>query len=317
MPPRFHRPLAFLCLSASMALVGCYVALCKPLVAAVPIFLLGWMRFGIAGVAMASWWRKPADEVPINRETKKLLFLESFVGNFLFSLCMLFGVSMTSAVSAGLILAAIPAASALMGHYVLGDRLGPRVLAAVACAGAGIALLAFSKSTMTGELAIARTAAENREWLGDLLVFGAVLCEATFIVIGKKLSAGISPKRIAAIINGWGFVLMTPAGLYWAFQFDFSTLDLRLWGLLVFYALAASVWMVWLWMTGMKTIPASEAGIFSAVLPITAAAIGVLVFDERWTGLQAVAFLLALIGLVLATLPKRGPHTDPTHKNSP
>ena len=148
-----------------MALVGCYVALCKPLVAAVPIFLLGWMRFGIAGVAMASWWRKPADEVPINRETKKLLFLESFVGNFLFSLCMLFGVSMTSAVSAGLILAAIPAASALMGHYVLGDRLGPRVLAAVACAGAGIALLAFSKSTMTGELAIARTAAENREWL--------------------------------------------------------------------------------------------------------------------------------------------------------
>jgi len=36
--------------SASMALVGCYVALCKPLVAAIPIFLLGWMRFGIAGV---------------------------------------------------------------------------------------------------------------------------------------------------------------------------------------------------------------------------------------------------------------------------
>jgi len=317
MPPRFQRPLAFLCLSASMALVGCYVALCKPLVAAIPIFLLGWMRFGIAGVAMASWWRKPADEAPMSRETKKLLFLESFVGNFLFSLCMLFGVSMTSAVSAGLILAAIPAASALMGHYVLGDRLGPRVLAAVACAGAGIALLAFSKAATTGGVAIDQNAAENREWLGDLLVFGAVLCEATFIVIGKKLSAGIGPKRIAAIINGWGFVLMTPAGLYWAFQFDFSTLDLRLWGLLVFYALAASVWMVWLWMTGMKTIPASEAGIFSAMLPITAAAIGILVFGEQWTGLQAVAFLLALTGLVLATLPTQGPHTGPTHKNSP
>jgi drug/metabolite transporter (DMT)-like permease len=204
-----------------------------------------------------------------------------------------------------------------MGHYVLGDRLGPRVLAAVACAGAGIALLAFSKAATTGGVAIDHNAAENREWLGDLLVFGAVLCEATFIVIGKKLSAGIGPKRIAAIINGWGFVLMTPAGLYWAFQFDFSTLDLRLWGLLVFYALAASVWMVWLWMTGMKTIPASEAGIFSAMLPITAAAIGILVFGEQWTGLQAVAFLLALTGLVLATLPTQGPHTGPTHKNSP
>jgi drug/metabolite transporter (DMT)-like permease len=309
--------LAFLCLSASMALVGCYVALCKPLVAAVPVFLLGWMRFGIAGIAMASWWRKPADEVPMDRETKKLLFLESFVGNFLFSLCMLFGVSMTSAVSAGLILAAIPAASALLGHYVLGERLNPRVMAAVACAGAGIALLAFSKSAITGDVAAGRNVADNREWLGDLLVFGAVLCEATFIVIGKKLSSGISPKRIAAMINGWGFVLMTPAGLYWALQFDFTSLNLSLWGLLVFYALAASVWMVWLWMTGMKTIPASEAGIFSAMLPITAAAIGVLVFDERWTGLQAVAFLLALTGLVLATLPTRGPDAGPRPENKP
>ena len=300
-----------------MALVGCYVALCKPLVAAVPVFLLGWMRFGIAGIAMASWWRKPADEVPMDRETKKLLFLESFVGNFLFSLCMLFGVSMTSAVSAGLILAAIPAASALLGHYVLGERLNPRVMAAVACAGAGIALLAFSKSAITGDVAAGRNVADNREWLGDLLVFGAVLCEATFIVIGKKLSSGISPKRIAAMINGWGFVLMTPAGLYWALQFDFTSLNLSLWGLLVFYALAASVWMVWLWMTGMKTIPASEAGIFSAMLPITAAAIGVLVFDERWTGLQAVAFLLALTGLVLATLPTRGPDAGSPPENKP
>ncbi len=289
-----------------MALVGCYVALCKPLVAVVPIFLLGWMRFGIAGIAMASWWRKPADEPAMSSETKKLLFLESFVGNFLFSLCMLFGVSMTSAVSAGLILAAIPACSALMGHLVLGDRLSPRLGLAVACAGAGIGLLAISKSAATGATAGASDGfIWSSELLGDLLVCGAVLCESTFIVIGKKLSAGISPKRIAAIINGWGFVLMTPAGLYWALHFDFGTFDMRLWALLIFYALAASVWMVWLWMTGMKTIPASEAGVFSAMLPITAAAIGVLVFGESWTALQALAFALALLGLLLATLPSR------------
>lgn len=290
-----------------MALVGCYVALCKPLVAAVPIFLLGWMRFGIAGIAMASWWRKPADEPAMSSETKKLLFLESFVGNFLFSLCMLFGVRMTSAVSAGLILAAIPACSALLGHLVLGDRLSPRLGMAVACAGAGIGLLAFSKSAATGATDGASDGfIWSSELLGDLLVCGAVLCESTFIVVGKKLSSGISPKRIAAIINGWGFVLMTPAGLYWALRFDFGTFDLRLWALLIFYALAASVWMVWLWMTGMKTIPASEAGVFSAMLPITAAAIGVLGFGESWTGLQALAFALALVGLLLATLPSRG-----------
>ncbi len=49
------RTLAYLCLALSMGLVGVYVALSKPLVAAVPVFLLAWLRFGIGNVAMLHW----------------------------------------------------------------------------------------------------------------------------------------------------------------------------------------------------------------------------------------------------------------------
>ena len=79
-----------------MSLVGVYVALSKPLVAALPVFLLGWMRFGIAAIAMAPWLKKPSTELALDRRTRVLLFFESFLGNFLFSICMLYGVSMTS-----------------------------------------------------------------------------------------------------------------------------------------------------------------------------------------------------------------------------
>ena len=77
------------------------------------------------------------------------------------------------------------------------------------------------------------------------------------------------------------------------------------WVLLVFYGLAASVWTVWLWMTGLKTVPASQAGVFTVMLPISAALIGVVFMGERLTGLQVLAFAIALLGLVLATLPER------------
>jgi drug/metabolite transporter (DMT)-like permease len=73
--------------------------------------------------------------------------------------------------------------------------------------------------------------------------------------------------------------------------------------LLVFYALAASVWVVWLWMTGLKTIPATQAGVFTVMLPLATAAIGTLGFGEQFTQVQAIAFVLALISLLLATLP--------------
>src|SRR3954464_6984655 len=95
------RPLAYACLALSMSLVGSYVALSKPLVAAIPVFLLAWLRFGIGGPAVLPWLRKPADEPAISARTRWLLFLESFLGNFLFSIFMLYGVSLTSAVSAG------------------------------------------------------------------------------------------------------------------------------------------------------------------------------------------------------------------------
>jgi drug/metabolite transporter (DMT)-like permease len=73
------------------------------------------------------------------------VFLESFLGNFLFSICMLFGVSMTSAVSAGVIMASIPAVVALMSWAFLRERIGLRVWGAVACAALGIALLGLAK----------------------------------------------------------------------------------------------------------------------------------------------------------------------------
>lgn len=239
--------------------------------------------------------------------TKKLVFLESLLGNFLFSICMLYGVSMTSAISAGVIMASIPAAVALMSWFFLRERIGLRVWAAVACAAFGIGLSSLSKSELlvhSGRGLEANFAYKNM-LLGNLLVFGAVMCEAAYAVIGKKLTGALSPKRITALINLWGFVLMTPMGLYMALTFDFDAVASGSWLLLIFYALAASVWSVWLWMTGLQNVPAAKAGVFTVMLPVSSALVGVFALGETLRGMQLLAFGIALLGVVLATLPAR------------
>ncbi len=305
--PQPSRLIAYLCLALCMSLVGTYVALSKPLVAALPVFLLAWLRFGIAGIAMGRWLIKPAGEPPMTSATKRLVFLESFLGNFLFSICMLYGVSMTSAVSAGVILAAIPAVVAIMGWFFLGERIERRVWVAIACAAVGIGLLALSNSEQSTHINSGLDAdlAHQKALMGNLLVFGAVLCEGAYVVIGKRLTGALSPKRISSMINLWGFVLMTPAGIYLASDFDFASVAASTWLLLVFYALAASMWTVWLWMTGVKTVPAAKAGVFTVMLPVSAALTGVWLLGESLSGLQLLAFGIALLGVVLATLPSR------------
>ncbi|WP_050468595.1 DMT family transporter [Herbaspirillum chlorophenolicum] len=295
------RAMGYGCLMLSMSMVGAYVALTKPLAAALPIFLLAWLRFGIGAVAMLRWMKKPADEKPLSPQSRRLVFLESFLGNFLFTICMITGVSMTSAVSAGVIMSAIPAVVALMSWIFLKEKITPRVWGAVACGALGIGMLSFAKNTHgAGE------AHGQYIWLGNLLVFCAVLCEASYAVIGKRLTAVLTPKRISAIINLWGLLLMTPMGLYTALRFDFGAVSANIWLLLVFYALAASVWSVWLWMTGLKVVPAGRAGVFTVMLPVSAALVGVAALGESLTVLQGAAFAVALAGVLLATLPGGG-----------
>ena len=291
--------LSYLCLASGMALVGSYVGLSKILVLVLPIFLLAWLRFGIAAIAMAGWVKRQPGEAALSPHDRKLLFLESFFGNFLFSVCMLFGVARTSALAAGVIMAAIPAVVAILSRIILKERIAPRVAIGIACAVGGIALVSFGKNA-SGDMG---------GLVGNLLLLGAVTCEALYVVIGKQLTGNVSPKRISALINLWGLLLVTPPGLWQAMSFDFGSVSAGHWGLLVFYSLAASMVTVWLWMTGLKHVPASQAGVFTVMLPVAAAATGIVFLGERFSPAQAGAFALALAGVMLATWPARRPET--------
>ena len=291
-----------------MALVGSYVGLSKVLVVVFPVFLLALLRFGIAAVAMAHWVKRAPEDAPLNAHDRWLLFLESVFGNFLFSVCMLFGVALSSALSAGVIMAALPGVVAVLSWLILRERVTRRVAAGIACAVGGIVLVTLSKHESG--------AAATSLW-GNLLLIGAVTCEAIYVVIGKKLAAKVSPRRISALINLWGLALVAPFGLWQAASFDFSTVAAGSWWLLLFYSIAASVVTVWLWMTGLKHVPASAAGVFTVLLPVSAAAVGVLFLGERFSAAQAAAFALALVGIVLATWPVGAQPSDKAVASSP
>jgi drug/metabolite transporter (DMT)-like permease len=291
--------LAYFCLAAAMAIVGAYVGFSKVLVIVFPVFLLAWLRFGIAAVAMAHWLPADSGAAPLDGRTKRLLFLESFLGNFLFSICMLFGMRYAGAITAGIVMAAIPAVVALLSRIFLKEPLSVRTLAAIALAIAGVATLAFTRTVDS------TSNANSFSLVGTSLLLGAVFCEASYVVIGKRLTGNVSPKRISAIINLWGLILVTPLGIWQALSFDFTSVEITIWGGLVLYALAASMWTVWLWMTGLKSVPAARAGVFTVFLPVASAFVGVVFLKEQFIMMHVIAFAFAIAAVVLATWPAR------------
>ncbi|HKO68714.1 MAG TPA: DMT family transporter [Burkholderiaceae bacterium] len=292
---RSSRWLSYLLLTASMALVGTYVALSKPLVAVIPVFALAFLRFAIASVAMLPWTLRAHGEAALTRTEKRLFFLLSFFGNFLFSICMLSGIALTTATAAGVTLATLPAVVALLSRWFLRETLTPRVWLAIVLAMAGIVLLQLARGAApTAEPGSLLTMA-----LGNLLLFGAVVCEAIYVIISKRLAATRTALRVSALINLLGLVLIAPLGLWQLASFDVASLTASLWLLLTFYSLAASLFAVWMWVAGLKNVAASHAGVFTVALPIAATLVGIIFLGETFSWMQAAALVCASAGIFL------------------
>ena len=289
-----NRPLGYALLASGMAVVGSYVALSKPLTAAMPVLLLAWLRFAIAALVMLPWTvARDTNGQWIGPRAWAALFAQSFFGNFLFSIFMLNGVAMTSASAAGVILAMLPAAVALLSWGLLRERLTGKGWLAIGLAISGVAILSVGRAP----------AGSSGDWslLGNLLVLACVFCEAIYVVIGKRLTATLSAMRISALINLFGLALMTPFGLWQAQDFDFGSLSPGIWSLLVFYAIAASMLSTWLWLSGLKHVPASHSGVFTIAMPLAASAVAVGVLGETFTTAHAIALACAAAGVILIT----------------
>jgi drug/metabolite transporter (DMT)-like permease len=58
-------------------------------------------------------------------------------------------------------------------------------------------------------------------------------------------------------------------------------------------------------MKGLVHVPASRAGVFTVMLPLAAAVVGVAVLGEAFGAMHLVALALGIAGLLLATWPGR------------
>ncbi|MQR01126.1 DMT family transporter [Glaciimonas soli] len=283
-------------LTLAMLLTGANIGFGKAAVAIMPVVLFGLLRYVIAVIAMAPQYFKTGTR--LTRGEWINLCVQTFFGTFLFTLCMLYGVQHTTATAAGVITSTLPATVAILSRLILKEQLSGRTMISILLAILGIAVLTLAK-TDTG------TTTATSSLIGNLFVIAAVICESIYVVFSKRLTGSLSPMRITAYSHLLGLFLMLPFGLTAAWSYDFSTITINMWGIIIWYALAASVFAFWLWLSGSKHVPANVAGIFTAFMPIAAAFVGVVFLHEQLSWAHLVALILVLSGIAIASWPQQ------------
>ncbi|HEX2398256.1 MAG TPA: DMT family transporter [Solirubrobacteraceae bacterium] len=198
-------------------------------------------------------------------------------------------IKQTSVASAVLITYAGPIVIAMIAPLLIGERVPPLSIAALAVSAAGIALISLSGGS--GDAAV-RPA-------GVALAVGAAISMAVLIVLLKRFSARIDPMRVVVYLDGIASALLWPALVFPDYRLSGAYL-----GYLALLGVVLTGLTGILYVLALRWVPATTVGVLSYLEPVSAVVLAAVLLGQRLTTAVVVggaAIVAAGVAVVVAT----------------
>ena len=291
---------AYFCLVSAMIIVGSSVVFGKIIVKSFPVFLASGLRFALATLCMIPLVMRIEGKAPkVGRRDGLILAFMAFCGQFMFTVLLLWGLTMTSAIEAGLITSTTPAAMALIAVIVLRERI--RIVHAAGVALAVLGVIAVNAPAVGSFFGFGGGWYADKHLLGNLLICAAVLGEAVFLLLRKKLPSTMSDLTVTGALCLLGCVMFLPPALFQVRGFDFAKPGLEGWLAILYFGLVFTVVAYVLWFRGVSRVSGATAGVFTAVMPVSSVTLSCLFLGEVFTRAHALGGLCILSAIFLIT----------------
>lgn len=259
-----------------------------------PTFTVVFGRFSLASIFFILLMARYGFPRFTGREHVKLFCLALFEPGLYF-IFETVGLQHTSAPKASLIIATVPLTVTVLARFLLGERtrLGSFV-------GAGISL--------TG-IAVLITGAHDFAWrlqgslFGDLLIFGAVISAALYIIFARSLGQHHKALPITSLQILYGALFYAPAFFYELPTTDWSMVTGRSIVAVIYLTVFATIGAFMCYNHALTRVPASRAAVFINCIPVVTAISAWIILGETLTPVQLFGGCLVLFGVFLANLP--------------
>lgn len=292
----FNHPLFNL--SAAMLIVGSSVICGKTITQDFPLFLASELRFLIAAALFLPLgiYRRPLFHLPPHDWI--LLAIMAFCGQILFTLLFLLGLRYTSGINAGTLTSSTPFFMAVFSFFILRERFTVQQITGLLFAFSSIFFLGYSSF-------YAFFISTDSQWLGNVLVLGAVSSEAVFLLLVKKLHSNVSGLSITALLVLLGALFCLPPALAESASFDFSSLKMTDAFAIFYFGAIYTNLAYFFWFRGVAHANGATSSACTALMPLSASFLSTLFLDEHFSVLQISALSAALLSIFLLTIPAR------------
>lgn len=283
----------------AMVTVGSTVVASKVIAGGLPPFTATALRFAMALPIFFLLLRLTRTPWPRpDRRDLVLLLCQAGLGSVGYTVLLILGVRWAPAASAGVVAGTLPAVAALVAVLALRERPGRYLVGSIVLATAGVLAISWPGEGSAGD------AKSPAAMVGNLLVLGAVVCEAMFILLNKRLRVPVRPLALSTLMTAFGLLLsLVPALFERAWEHPLPTAALA--GV-AYYALVPTVLGFVLWFAGSARLKGAEAALFTALLPVSALILAALWLGESISLAQIGGAACVLGAVALASLDGRG-----------
>ena len=281
-----------------MILVGSSIVVSKPITQNLPVFTANALIALVASLVLVPlMWSKRSDLNGLTRRTWFTLIMQAVLGVFLFRVFLFYGLRFTGAAEGGIITSSAPAFIAILSWLFLKERLGLRLGVAVVLTVLGVGILTVTDVPQSG--------VASNILLGNLLILGAVVCEALFTVLAKAASSDVPAQLTATTATVISFILFLLASVVESQYVGLPAVSPSLWLLIFYYALFPTALGYFLWFWGVGRVSGGTAAVFTGVLPVTAVILSYMFLGEAFRWAHLVGGLAVLLAIGLAAYPQR------------
>jgi drug/metabolite transporter (DMT)-like permease len=235
-------------------------------------------------------------EMAVLQRALPLLAAQALFGIVLFRVFLLLALARAGAAEVGIATSATPAITAVLASLFLKEQVGARKALGIAGVVAGVALL---ESAVQGGAA----ASDGREGLvGLAFALGAAVSESIFNVMAKRIPSTLGSKTTSAVVTALAFAMLVFLSAVTGERIDAADLHPARLAALAYYGLFASALAYLCWYRGIQTTPASTAGVFSGLMPLTGFVLSMVVFGERPGILGVTGAVCALGGMTVCAI---------------
>jgi drug/metabolite transporter (DMT)-like permease len=208
-----------------------------------------------------------------------------------------YGMQVTSASIAGLILGIEPLFITVLAALLLAEGLTLTAILGLASAGLGTALLLWDQTSG----GISAAAGGIR---GPLLLLAAAFGWSLYVVLMKPLFAIYGSMRTTALTSVIGMVPLLALGSHHTLD-TATAMTAWQWTLLFYHSVLGTVFSIYLWNFGNKYISSASAAAFIYAVPLVSVVAGVALLGEPLTSSLILAAVLILAGVFIAQLRLR------------